>query len=190
MWPSLPFFSASLGGFQPQIAPGMSGLYTAMTIAESLAGLAGGLAGMRSASTEASQIEEQARLTESETRAEALRRAREISRFQSSQAHSYAASGFTLEGSPALVLDETRRLGQQEVDALVKSGQAKANLLRQRSAIAKSAGRGSFLQAILGVGTNATSRYLMGRRVGLYGQAKSPLATGGGIDGTLPDIIK
>lgn len=63
----------------------------------------------------------------------AIQRAREVRKFQAMQATKYVQSGVTLEGTPIAVLEETRKLGQQEVDYMLKRGQSLKNLAYLRA---------------------------------------------------------
>jgi len=83
------------------------------------------------ANEEAGLLREQANITFDEYDMEARRRAREIKLFRQSQAQGYNAAGvLTDSGSPLAVLDETSRLGQQEVDAIRRAGEARVKLIR------------------------------------------------------------
>lgn len=66
----------------------------------------------------------------------------------------YLASGVTLEGSPLLIMEETRRKGQENVDEILLSGKAEKNaaLLEGRvtSSKAKSLGRQSMVEGLTG----------------------------------------
>jgi hypothetical protein len=66
----------------------------------------------------------------------------------------YLASGVTLEGSPLLIMEETRRKGQENVDEILLSGKAEKNaaLLEGRvtASQAKSAGRQAFTSGLIG----------------------------------------
>jgi hypothetical protein len=54
----------------------------------------------------------------------------------------------TLEGSPLLVLEETRRLGQEEVDAIQKRGQAQRDLQMLKNNMLRRSGRNSMFGSI------------------------------------------
>lgn len=90
---------------------------------------------------ESALYESQAQLAELEAEATAAQKSREVSNFRENQANAYNASGVLLEGSPMIVLDETRRLGEQEIAAIRLRGQAQADTLRQRGALTQAQGR-------------------------------------------------
>ncbi len=66
----------------------------------------------------------------------------------------YLASGVTLEGSPLLIMEETRRKGQENIDEILLSGKAEKNaaLLEGRvtASQAKSRGREAFTSGLVG----------------------------------------
>lgn len=143
----------------------------ALAAVSAFSALLGGFAQNSAANTEANSIQSQAQIALQESRQAAAQRAYDVTKFQSEQAHTYASSGITLEGSPALVLEETRRLGQQEVDALTRSGNAKYNLMMTQAQQTRNAGRAALIGAFAKTGQSALSAYTMGRSVGLYGNA-------------------
>lgn len=85
------------------------------------------------AAQEAAELRKQSNLVVDEAEQEARRRAREISLLQGAQASRYLAGGVLLDGSPLAVIEETRRLGEQEVSAIRRSGAAQARLFRLKA---------------------------------------------------------
>lgn len=138
----------------------------------------GGIMQNTQASNEADRIKQQAQIALAESRQAAAQRAYDVTKFQSEQAHKFASSGITLEGSPAIVLEETRRLGQQEVDALTRSGNAKYNLMMIQAGQTKNAGRNALIGAFVKAGRSALNSYTMGKSVGVYGNASETLQAG------------
>ena len=86
----------------------------------------------------------------------------------------YAKSGVTLEGSPVLVLAETRRLGQEEVAAIERRGRAQALLLRQRAEQTRKAGRSAMLGGIFNAASGAAGTYMFGKKIGMFGNTVKP----------------
>jgi hypothetical protein len=194
--------AAAMGG---SVAPGendsLGKLFIASQALSGLASLAGGFMGMKSASDEARLLESQADIARQEAEVDAAAKARDVRRFQADQAHKYAASGITLEGSPVLVLEETLRLGQQEVDAIIRRGKANMDLLKQKARITKSGGRNAFLSSILTTGAQGMEAYVMGKRLGVFnktakdtGSKPSVLESSGPVlyqnNDPLADLIK
>jgi hypothetical protein len=100
----------------------------------------------READVEAEAQRRQASLSLDESLAEAQRTEREAKLFRESQAHTYLSSGVLLQGTPLAVLEETRRLGEREVDAIKRRGQEQANLLRISSLRSERLGRNALFE--------------------------------------------
>lgn len=94
---------------------------------------------------EAALQREQASLFADEAEMAAIQKQREVRLFREDQAHKYLAGGVLLDGSPLAVLDETRRLGDQEVAAIRRSGAARAKLVRLKADNLEQAGMESLL---------------------------------------------
>ena len=75
----------------------------------------------------------------------AQKTAREGLHFREQQAQGYNSSGFLLEGSPMAVLNETRKLVNEEVDAIAEQGANRAKLIRQQANQVGNEGRASIL---------------------------------------------
>lgn len=64
----------------------------------------------------------------------------------------YLASGVTLEGSPLLIMEETRRKGAENVDEILRAGDAASGALMQEGYNSKTAlnakGRDAFMSGI------------------------------------------
>ena len=131
--------------------------------------LAGGFSNFGATQEEARYQEQQAQLAEQEALRDARIRANEVRSFQNRQALQYASSGITLEGSPLLVLESTRRKGQEEVDAMVSRGKAQAELMRIRAQMTRRQGRNAFFGSALGAAGTGLESYIMGTRLGMFG---------------------
>ncbi len=90
--------------------------------------------------------EQQARITEAESAEAARVRRIELKKFEAVQRGRFLSSGVTIEGSPLLVLEETRREGEKEVRAIRRFGAARAETFRQT-------GRAAALRGITGAVT-------------------------------------
>ncbi|RED52185.1 hypothetical protein [Aestuariispira insulae] len=82
---------------------------------------------------------------------EAENRRRDLRRRIGLQRASFAAQGIDLEGSPGLLIDETERYGQQDIDDILSMGEMRAGMARRR-------GR----SAAIGGGINAAGSLLGG----------------------------
>lgn len=112
---------------------------------------------MQSNEIEAKSLEEQAQQAMYEAGLEAQQKAREAHLFRENQANTYSASGVLLEGSPMEVLNETRSLAQQEVDMILKRGQATGNVLRGKAFNTRSEGRAAVLGQNIKFASDAAS---------------------------------
>ncbi len=150
---------------------GLGKWFGAMSAIQALSTVGQGFAQNSQASADAAAQQRQADLVLQQTQAEMNQKARDVKRFAADQEVQYAGSGVTLEGSPALVIAETRRLGQQEIDAMKKRGQYQAQLMRTNAMRTKAAGRQALLGSITGAAMGGLQNYL---------QAKTSFASGGG----------
>lgn len=139
--------AASLGAPVPGAAGGKLGM--ALSAAQGLASIAGGFMGQSSYNKEAEMLRQQGDLALAEARRTAEQKAREVTEFQAAQGHRYVTSGVTMEGSPALVLERTRKLGQEEVDALIRQGEAQKRLAYMQADITRSKGRASMFAGVV-----------------------------------------
>lgn len=133
------------------------------------ASLLGGASGNKSSATEAGLLRAQGKQAMIESQFAAAQKAREVTKFQSMQAMQYASSGVTGQGTPALVMEDTRQQGQQEVDALIQHGQAIQNLYNMKASITAKSGRSSFLSGIMGALTTGFKGFSMAQKSGLAG---------------------
>lgn len=143
--------------------------------------------------------ERQGAIARAESIEAAIQRTREVTKFQSKQAHEIATSGITIgtegyKSTPVIILEETRRLGQQEVDAILRRGKEQQNLYNQRADITRmsaanerisaanarqsvgnsqKSGRNSLLGGIIGAGGSILEGYISGTRNGVYGNNSS-----------------
>lgn len=89
----------------------------------------------------------QGRAAEDVAAQEAERRLKETEKFEGRQRSAFLSSGVSLEGSPLLVLEETRRTGKEQALSIREAG-------RQRSAAIRSGSTAAFQQSLFqGAGT-------------------------------------
>lgn len=129
----------------------------------------GGLSERDAQKNRAGILEDNARLAASEAEARAKRRALEVRKFAANQKLAFLKNGVTLEGSPLLALDETYALGQEEVNAITKSGQAQASAYWREAQIGKRQGRAAMIGGFTGAAQTAVSAYGTGSEGGLFG---------------------
>jgi len=87
----------------------------------------------------------QADIALKESARRAAKVAREGKQYREQQAATYNASGILLEGSPMAVLNETRKLVHEEIDAISESGAAQADLFRRKAMIVGNEGRAALV---------------------------------------------
>lgn len=101
---------------------------------------------------EAGALQKQADIALQEAGREAQIKARDVKEFREMQALKYSGQGVLLEGSPMIVLEETRKRGQQEINAILRRGAAQADLLRRQALMVQTKGRASLLGEQAGFG--------------------------------------
>lgn len=145
---------------------GLKGIGTGLSIFSGLSSLVGGAQQYGAAGDQAelayqqaeSRAVEQERVTSREARLEQeknedIRRRQKVA---------FLASGVELSGSPLLVLEETRRTGAENVNEILKAGEAGASATRSQGGLTKTQIKGSGRQAFMtgvtrGVGQIATT---------------------------------
>lgn len=96
---------------------------------------------------ESRAIDEQTRLIQEEGRANAQLSATENAKFLAKQKMAYVVNGVDMTGSPLLVMEETEKIGEDEVDAMKKRTAAAASFSLQKSKRVLSQGRAAFFEA-------------------------------------------
>lgn len=143
----------------------MTALIAAAAVASAGASIYGGIEGKKAGDQQAALALAQANAAAAETKRvtdkTAANTAKEAKQYEDQQKLAYLKSGVTLEGSPLLVMEETRRLGADNVAEVKAAGaaQASAQLAEGRTTAqtAKAAGRQAMVQGITG-GASALSR--------------------------------
>jgi hypothetical protein len=127
----------------------------------------GGVQGKREADKQARLAEQQAADTAAETRRITARESeleqRDIDKTADRQKLAFLKSGVSLEGSPLLKLEETRRLGAENIEEIEKSGEAQANAQITEGRVAanqlKASGRQSLISGITGGARTAAGAF-------------------------------
>lgn len=125
--------------------------------------VASGYSAKQSARKEAGALKSQGALAAQEAQIEASRRADEVQRLSKKQKLAFIKNGVTLEGSPLLVVEETTRQGQAEVDAISRRGYAIQSLYNERAGITEREGRAQFIG---GIGSGLSSLTMFGGSMG------------------------
>ena len=87
------------------------------------------------------EAKRQALIARQEAEEAALAKEREVQKFASEQELGFLSSGVTLEGSPLMVIKETREEGARDAANIRKFGAARADALRRQ-------GRSAFFQGV------------------------------------------
>jgi hypothetical protein len=134
---------------------------TGLTVLSGVTSVLGGLQGMAQGNqqadaaraTAAMQAREQVRVSAREAEMERQNVEDTVRR----QKLAYMSSGVSLEGSPLLVMEETRRRGADNIEEIIQGGAYGAASAktegRLRAQQAKSSGRQAFVSGIMGAGT-------------------------------------
>ena len=133
-----------------------------------------GIQASKAAKREASFQRQQATLAQQESEIEAERVELENRKFKKRQKIAFLKSGVTLLGSPLLVLDETERESQKQVQSILRRGTAQFRLGLQRADITRRRGRAALIGGIAGAASTALSSFSAGASLGLF----SPKSTG------------
>ena len=117
-----------------------------------------GFAANSAANQEAKLQRQQADIALQESQINAQNEAYNQTQAVQKQRLAFLANGVSLDGSPALVLEESKRYGQSQVDAILRQGQAKSSLLTGEAKITQNKGRASLVGGFTSAaGTLATT---------------------------------
>lgn len=161
----------------------MAQLMIAMAAVSAVSSIAGGMQKQASAKKEAQSLENQAVLTQQEAEIEAKIHATQVRKFAANQKSAFLKNGVTLDGSPLLVLDDTYSSGQEEVNAIVRSGSARAQLLREKADQTRSEGRSQLIGGISSAASSGAAYGFAGSSAGFWGNGMN---TGTGASGISP----
>lgn len=156
---------------------GLEAAFIAFSVVSAGAKIIQGVQQNKAAKAEAAAQEEQGRIQAAEAQAEAQRVANDRRKFRKKQKAAFLKNGITLAGSPLLVLEETRRESQEEVDAIVRRGNAQSRLAFQRASITRAKGRSALLGGIGGAFATGVSAFATGSQLGFFGSASSTTTT-------------
>jgi len=89
------------------------------------------------------QAKKEAALINEDAQHQANQHAKDVEKFRKRQKVAFLSSGVSLEGSPLLVLEETRKEGEEEVARIRRGGQIRSDIRQQQ-------GRDAFVSGVLG----------------------------------------
>lgn len=163
MIPGGSIVGASPNTSQMQVSPFAQGQkYSGlgMTAAGGVMDIFGGIQANQAYSTEAGMLQSQSNQALDQAAMEAQSKANDVRQYAADQSEQYASSGVTLEGTPAQVLADTRKRGQQEVNAISQRGAFQAQLMRTQANQMKAQGRSALLGGIMKAGTSVASYFI------------------------------
>lgn len=125
-----------------------------------------GMSAQSAANAQAKLQEEQGGIALKESQTNATNEAYNQSQAVGKQRLAFLANGVSLEGSPAMVLEESRRYGQSSVQAILDQGAANYNLAQKSAAVTRNQGRAAMIagltQAVSTTATGAGTLYKAG----------------------------
>ena len=116
-----------------------------------------GFAANAAAGQEASLQREQGQVAEQEAQVNATNEAFNQTQAVERQRLAFLANGVSLEGSPTAVIAQSKAYGQQQVNAILAQGAARANLAYEEAGITEAKGRAALVSGGLG-GISASAK--------------------------------
>lgn len=126
------------------------GLETIALVATIAGSVGSFIQGQKAAGAAESAAAQQAANAQQEAEATARREARENIALEKRQKLAFLKSGVSLEGSPLLLLQETREQGEENVEAILRSGQTQQQAIIGSGVTTAGQARASGRQALLG----------------------------------------
>lgn len=139
----------------------------------------GGISAEQSANQEATLQQQQGNIALQESQVNANNTAFNETQAVQNQRLAFLANGVSLEGSPSLVLAQSKAYGQTQVNSILNQGAAQYNLAQEEATITQNKGRAALISGILGAGTAAAKGGTSGTLAGLFNNTGSG-ATGSG----------
>ena len=138
----------------------LTALAVTAAVASAGAQVYSGFAANQAYKDEAGLQREQAALARQESIVSAQDTAAERTKLLRRQQLAFTKSGVTLEGSPLLVLDETKVQSQKEVNAILRRGEAQYRLGQRSADITRNKGRAALIGGFTGaVGTLSSAGF-------------------------------
>lgn len=163
-------------GRQIQYDPGT---LLAVAFASAGASIAGGIGGMTAANQEANLQKQQGEIALRESQVNANSEAFNQTQAVQKQRLAFLANGVSLEGSPSLVLAQSKEYGQTQVNSILNEGAAKFNLAQQEAAITRNKGRAALIGGIASVVGTAAGGVSAATKAGLFNPGGMTVSGGG-----------
>jgi hypothetical protein len=137
--------------------PSLPTALLAVQTAGAVSSIAGGIGGISAANQEAQLQKQQGNIALQESQVNANNEAFNETQAVEKQRLAFLANGVSLEGSPSMVLAQSKAYGQTQVNAILNQGAAQYNLAQQEAAITQNKGRSALIADVAqGLGTEAT----------------------------------
>ena len=130
------------------------GLMVAATAASTYAAYEGGRQQKKAAETSATLAERDAENQRAAAKIRAENYAEEARRRMATMRAGYAASGVTMEGTPLLVMMETAREVEKDIQRIKWGGEAQAAAFEGEAGLQRMIGKQAYQQGIMGAGTS------------------------------------
>lgn len=128
--------------------------------------IAGGVGQMQQANKEAAFQQQQGAIALQESQVNASNTAFNLTQEVQKQRLAFLANGVSLEGSPSMVLAQSKAYGQTQVQSILNQGAAEFNLAQEQAANTRNAGRaaliGGIASAFKDVGTAGSGAFKAG----------------------------
>lgn len=129
----------------------------AVQSAGAITSIAGGISQSNAANQNAQIQEQQGNLALQESQINANNAAFNETQQVQNQRLAFLANGVSLEGSPSLVLAQSKQYAQTQVNSILNEGAAQYNLSQEQAAVTKNQGRAALISGLAqGVGSEAT----------------------------------
>jgi hypothetical protein len=122
----------------------------AMGVIQGAGQIYAGYSAYSSAKKQASLLKQQGEIALKESLRNAALIIDDGKRFQQQQEMAYISSGVDIEGTPLLLMTETKYMAGAEAKAMEESGYAQKKLYDQQAKIAKKEGKSQFISSIFG----------------------------------------
>ena len=126
-----------------------------LALAGAGASLYSGSAANSAARQEAALERQQGDIAASEAQVNAKNEAFNQTQAVQNQRVAFLANGVTLEGSPSMVLEQSKEYGQSQVDAILRQGAAKKALAYSEATITQNKGRAALIGSIASAASSA-----------------------------------
>lgn len=157
-----------------------TGALVAFTALSAVASIVKGIQANSAATDQGIAMMKQAQIAQYESNYAAAQKQREVDKAAARQVMAMSRNGLnTSAGSPLEILYETMTLGQDEVNAIRRKGNAQVDMYRTEANNAFKSGRSSLLSGVTDALTTVGTTYIGGVQAGLWGKAGNATKSSG-----------